>query len=124
MHWLGLLAASSKPVTITCSYALPHTPTPTSGMHLFSARFLNCSTHMPDTARCSANRSLRRLFSGSVLIRLLMSWIVDYASRAASAVTLLSCVDSRNRFAAALSSATLYSIARRPQRVFRMCSYL
>ena len=47
-----------------------------------------------------------------------------YASRAASAVTLLSCVDSRNRFAAALSSATLYSIARRPQRVFRMCSYL
>ena len=124
MHWLGLLAASSKPVTTTCSYASHTRLKATSGMHLFSMRFLNCSTHMPDTARCSANRSLRRLFSGSVLIRLLMSWIVDYTSHSPQTPTLLSCVDSRNRLAAALSSASHHSPTHRPQRVFRMCSYL
>lgn len=77
-------------------------------MHLFSTRLRNSSTHIPDNARCSANRSFRRLFSGSVLMRLLMSWMVDYVSTHRHACTLLSCVDSRKRFAAALRRATRY----------------
>lgn len=93
-------------------------------MYLFSTRLRNSSTHIPDNARCSANRSFRRLFSGSVLMRLLMSWMVDYVSTHRHARTLLSCVDSRKRFAAALRRAMSHRSHAPVQRVVRMCSYL
>lgn len=93
-------------------------------MHLFSTRLRNSSTHIPDNARCSANRSFRRLFSGRVLMRLLMSWMVDYVSTHRHARTLLSCVDSRKRFAAALRRAMSHRSYASVQRVVRMCSYL
>lgn len=52
----------------------------TSGINLFKDRSLNCSTHICEILIWRAKRSFRCLFSGSVLIRLLISWIVFYHS--------------------------------------------